>query len=231
MVGYLRERPAICLFDMLVMEPKLLDYYTLDSRIPRSEMNTHIRAKLGNRFPLHTRCDIFIFQINDWFDTHKYQISHLLDTMEYEYNPIENYNRHEEGTRHYEYEGTSKETEGTANRTDSSGGISTTVGQTTKSYESAFNQLADDEFTPVTQSDTKTESNGDTSSISEFSQDVDTSGETGGKNDTKYENFMHGNIGVMSTQDMIQKERNIVVFNIFEWITDHIDNELFLGIL
>lgn len=245
MITVIRTQQAINLFDLLVMEPRLLDGYVVDSRVERSTLNTHIRSKLGNRFPVFTRCSEFMFTLNDWFDVNKLTISKLLDTLEFEYNPIDNYNRIEDSKRDYDFSGkkaeqegitsNTKESEGTVSRNESGTTGKSTTGQTTKNYKSVFNA---DDFQPISQSDTKTESSNSIDMQSELTQDKDTNtdftqgkdviGNESGDNHTVYHSNIRGNIGVTTTQKMIEEERDIVQFNIYDWIVSHIDAELFL---
>lgn len=148
----------------------------------------------------------------------------LYDTTQYDYDPIENYNRYEEGSD----SGTGRTTHsGTDGRTESitSGGMDTTTGADTKGHWIA----GFDAPTPTTsndglfkqtrdQDDATTQTNyGRTESIQEsrnYGQQVATS------NEGEHTLHAHGNIGVTTTQTMILQQREIDLFNIYDIIIE-----------
>lgn len=67
-----------------------------------------------------------------------------------------------------------------------------------------------------TGSDTKTESEGGTETYTHRTGNIET---RDFKDARSFETFAHGNIGVMSTQDMIKQEREIAIFDVIDVIT------------
>lgn len=131
----------------------------------------------------------------------------LYKTTQYEYNPIENYNRMETGSR--DTTGNSKDSgsdQFTGNRTGKS-----------DSYIAGFDSV------PSGNNDGLVKQSRD--------EDTDNSNNTttyGKKTDqtenTKYENHAHGNIGVTTTQKLIREQREVADFNIYAIIIrDFID--------
>ena len=131
----------------------------------------------------------------------------LYKTTKYEYNPIENYNRMETGSR--DTTGDSKDSgsdQFTGNRTGKS-----------DSYIAGFDSV------PSGNNDGLVKQSRD--------EDTDNSNNTttyGKKTDqtenTKYENHAHGNIGVTTTQKLIREQREVADFNIYAIIIrDFID--------
>ena len=131
----------------------------------------------------------------------------LYKTTKYEYNPIENYNRMETGSR--DTTGNSKDSgsdQFTGNRTGKS-----------DSYIAGFDSV------PSGNNDGLVKQSRD--------EDMDNSNNTttyGKKTDqtenTKYENHAHGNIGVTTTQKLIREQREVADFNIYAIIIrDFID--------
>ena len=126
----------------------------------------------------------------------------LLATTKYDYNPIENYNRYEEGTS------TGTDT----GRTSLSGTDTNTSTGKDEHFVAGY-----DPGTPTATDDglfkqTRDEMEGE--SATSYGR---TENSSGNRNE-KYNNHMHGNIGVMSTQDMIKQEREIDEFNIYDII-------------
>ena len=133
------------------------------------------------------------FSINKW-SAHRVDIwEHFLETTRYEYNPIENYDRTEE-----------EESESTKDDTMTSS-TTRTGSDTDTEAVSAFNASG---LTDHTQS---------TTSYGSGSSGTDTVDAT----DTfKRTLKVHGNIGVMSSQDMIKQEREIADFDIIDIIVN-----------
>lgn len=137
--------------------------------------------------------------ITIWSDSMQDVFNRLAATLEYEYDPIENYNRYEEYT------------EPATLKTDTGTGT-----DTVESYTAGFDSSADPAATP--QSTVKTKPGGVyTSQIT----DLD-----GG--DLTRTGHLHGNIGVTTTQEMIRQEREISKFNLIAYITQAFKQEFCL---
>lgn len=185
------------LMKMYQLNNDSIDFYhifkdiELDERIDKNVLFTNIFLKAGALTPLMNVTETFKMFSDNFFKKHALTITELMDTLEYEYNPIDNYNRVEETTNTQEGEATSN-------------GNSTAVGKVS-AYDS-FEMLDNNE-----------QSN--------------TSGATSTSNNTVTNvSTIKGNIGVMSTQQMIEQQRKTVQFNVIEWITDKYSMELFLSV-
>lgn len=143
-------------------------------------------------FPvLITDLETLRFAITQW-SKHRVDIwTHFLETTQYEYNPIENYDR--------------TETEDTTSNKDDTMTSSTNRTGTDTDTESvsAFNASG---LTDHTKS---------TTSYGSGSSGTDT---VKAKDTLKRELRVHGNIGVTSSQDMIKQEREIADFDIIDII-------------
>lgn len=62
------------------------------------------------------------------------------------------------------------------------------------------------------------------------SKNVERTGNSVGSNNESYRNTITGNIGVTTSQQMIEAERRVVLFNIYDWIVDQLKTELFLNV-
>ena len=145
--------------------------------------------------------------------------NHLYETTQYEYNPIENYNRTEVET-----------IEGEGSRTHSGNDVTTHGGQnshteTTNGSGDNAHSIAGFDSVPSgnndglvlndkdeghnTETKNGSETYGKTETFSHGEQIADTSEST-------RENHTSGNIGVTTTQKMIREEREIAEFNIYD---------------
>lgn len=171
----------------------------------------------------------------------------LYATTQYEYNPIENYNRYEtgsdSGTGRTTHSGTDTTTEntthgGTDRRTESitSGGQDTNTGSDTKGHWIAgFDSQPsgqDDGLVKQTRDQddaTTTTAYGRTENVQETKTYGETIGKTGGlthgeqiatTSEGEHDLHAHGNIGVTTTQKLIREERDIDLFNLYDIIIE-----------
>lgn len=172
-------------------DPTLFNDLPLPADLDRDEVVGSILEETSDFPVLITDLETLRAAINLW-GAHRLPIwEHLIETTKYQYNPIENYDRREE--------------------------------------ESTNNQRSGS-LTSVTQ---RTGEDTDTESVSAFNQAGMTdhtlsathygSGSTGTDTDNRREDiarelYVHGNIGVTSSQDMIKQEREIADFDIIDII-------------
>lgn len=152
--------------------------------------------------------------------SNKYQINwkKLYDTTVLEYNPIENYDRMEDWT--------DTDDETTTSARDNTRNTNNTVKSTSTNkimnnvnvtdQNTAFNAGLADHAKQITDGDTT--ENG-TITNTETGKDTENESVNGGR--TGYHTRTgrtHGNIGVTTSQQMIQSERDLVVFNLYDVI-------------
>lgn len=142
--------------------------------------------------------------------SNKYQINwkKLYDTTVLEYNPIENYDRMEDWTD-TDDETTSSARDNTVKST-STNEIVNSVNITDQN--TAFNAGLADHAKQITDGDT-TENGSITNTEKENVND-------GRKGKHTRTGRAHGNIGVTTSQQMIQSERDLVVFNLYDVIAE-----------
>ena len=172
----------------------------------------------------------------------------LYATTQYEYNPIENYNRYEtgsdSGTGRTTHSGTDTTTETTthggrdtltANRTEDGQDVITgsdAKGHWIAGFDSQPVSAQDDGLVKQTRDQddaTTTTDYGKTENISETKNYGETIGKTGGlthgeqvatTNEGEHELHAHGNIGVTTTQKLIREQRDIDLFNLYDIIIE-----------
>lgn len=134
-------------------------------------------------------------------------------TLHLEYNPIENYDRKEdiEETRT-----TDRTTSSTASGTNGE-----TNAEERTENETSLHDVSAENALDYQPDNKDTVTSGETSS---YRRDIDTSSETSGTEnitDTfKHSNRTHGNIGVTTSQQMIQSERDLVRYSLIEEIAE-----------
>lgn len=140
--------------------------------------------------------------IGVWSASNGYTIKTLWETTQFEYNPIHNYDRTEEWT---DTKGTTLTQHGSSTLTPGST-QETTLSRNT--YETNTMTATDKSFT---------ENGGADSSESDGTQKWSGSDTRKGR--------LSGNIGVMSTQDMIKQQRDVAEFNFYTEFAKLFKNE------
>lgn len=144
--------------------------------------------------------------------SHKYEYDKLVDTLSLEYNPIENYSMTEKG----------KDTR-TPDITQTNKGVNTnTVGLNTSitTGKTTFDKSTD--FI----NDTKTTNTGTNTDT----QDINTTVTTAGNETTAHELTRSGNIGVTTSQQMIESERKLAMFSVVDLFVKAIADIILIGV-
>ena len=132
---------------------------------------------------LYADLNFLKFAIKSWSEKQLHVWEELKKTLEYEYNPIHNYDRTEEWN----------------DKLNSEQHLTVKSDGSDKTYVTGFN--SDTEQLRDSQIEENSSKNDNNSTVN---------------NERKGRAF--GNIGVMSTQEMIQKQRDVVQFNIYDYI-------------
>lgn len=147
-------------------------------------------------------------RIKIWSNKYQNNWKKLYDTTVLEYNPIENYDRMEDWTD-IDIEKGSNFRSNDINNTV--GNVITESGSITE-QNTAFNDGLKDHAKNIT-------SNNTTNDGTEHTQE---NGQDSSQRDLKHTKIgrAHGNIGVTTSQQMIQSERDLVVFNLYDVIAE-----------
>ena len=151
------------------------------------------------------------FQIDVWTSANEDNWKRILDALQAEYSPIENFDRREEWEDSSERKDNTT-TMHTGNTTGRGRSIVNDDGSTTheeRGYNSYQMQETDsDTFTDVKESFTD-----DNTSVNSTTSNTGTVGNTG-----KHSGRLHGNIGVTTNQQMVEAELQLRTRNAFDYI-------------
>lgn len=203
--------------------------------------------------------DELLFQVYQWSGYRKPIWEHLLETTEYEYNPIHNYDIEDtwtetgEGTNSKDTttSGTGSTTKGSTTNAsgeqnvDTTGDTTTSKSETVNTSRSAYDGIG--QTMPMrlveTVSTTGSGTEHSTGSSDLDYEDTTTVSETGSSTNSgtqneegEYTNTLEhtqrkaGNIGVMATQDLILKEREIAMFSVYDVIANEFIHEFCLTV-
>lgn len=170
---------------------------TLPDGLAKKTLTDNILLQGGEFEVLYS--DPWVLQnfISVWADREAATFKRWVDALAIEYEPLENYDRHEDWTDTLDSDGTSNTT-GT-NDTSTSGTVTTDV----SAYDSSSYQPKDKVTSSETIDNDTTERNTST---------LDNEGVHTGR--------IHGNIGVTTSQQMLEAELDLGYWNIYSRITD-----------
>ena len=223
----------------------LFDDIKLPSGISKSDLTDTIFLASADYEVLYS--DPYFMQeaIQRWFRTHYWTIDKWIKAINIKYEPLMNYDRTEEWTDDHEGEdskntsskysnkGSSKTEDTTSGKTtnnltsETSYGKETTTTNTVASYDSSSFENREKSVTSDSGKDTTKDTGSVTTSGSGKVEGSTSDSGTGSSEETgkdKYKNThkgrMYGNIGVTTSQAMLESELEVARFNIYEQISD-----------
>lgn len=180
----------------------------IDNRLNKETVINSIMDYNAEFIPQYPEGCLLQKKIKTWSERIESGVSKMLDALLSEYNPIENAQRVE--TTH-EVSSSNRDDTEKRNRNESYDNTST-------DRVSAYDETG---YTPRSQSED--ENNGEITENNSLKSDEN------GSRDIEY--TLHGSIGVVTPQDMIEKELKLREFNIYKWIAQDFFNELMLGVI
>lgn len=232
---------TLSLLGLYQYNPQLFDGLRLPADVDKNTLVDNLIVECAEFEILYADPFFLANMISVWSAKELPTWEKLVETLKFQYDPISNYDRKEEwtdensgtmrnsesGTNTNSESGTSKNSEnGTSKNTANSNG--NTNGTDTKKVAgyNAGSLVTSEENTTEVETNLESETNGETTrnfeaeetreNTSEISRQF--TNETSGNN--KRTGRAYGNIGVTTTQQMIEEERRIVKFNINDYIID-----------
>lgn len=224
---------TVSLLGLSRINPGILDDLVLPDGLDADLVKDNLLAETAELEVIYPDALFMQAMIGRWSQKELPIWTRLYKTTQLEYNPIENYDRIEEWTEG-ENSARSVDAETTGNSTTDSTGSTNTSGTTTASdngqkYVSAYNET---DFTP-TEKDTNTQNgSSETEQREEGNVNVKTAADTT-TNETEKRDLVrsgrtHGNIGVTTSQQMIESEREVSLYNIIDVIINSFKNRFCL---
>ena len=185
-------------------------------------------------------------RITQWCNMRMPVWEKLYETTQYDYNPIENYNRNEiwhdnrKGTNERKDStniSTTRENELNQTQTDGGSGSGESAGTNTANdtrqkwgFNSDVPANAEKNIHDGTEKNNSTNEYSNNSSAHQNTNGTETTKHGGSVNDSSTDDAWHsghmfGNIGVTTTQQMIKEEREIVEFSVMKYIIDDFIHE------
>ena len=218
----------LTLIGMYNFDDTLFEYLTLPDGINKETLVNNILLQSGDFEVLYPDLDFLKFSIGAWSRKWQPTFERWQKALSIEYNPLENYDREEHWTDNRDVSGSSSGKTSGSESGSSSGSTSGTTGSTTTNKVSAYdsgNVLTTKDQVEVTGSDGTTNS-GESSTTSSGSHSDSHSLD----DDFEHTGRIHGNIGVTTSQQMLESELKLGYWNVYEKITDLFLTEFVLPI-
>lgn len=215
------------LLDLLYFDDTIMDNFTVPDGIDRQLALDTIYQRCGLTPLYHPDPAWLKFYVGRWCSKNAKTWEELYKTTIQDYNPIYNYDRTEETTD--TRSGTRKLSEDTSSNTEQSGDSSVTDSSSDTS-EHTMSADNSDSYEP----DYKNTASRHDTQESESSNRVDVTGDRA-VDETTGETYSHklrayGNVGVTTTQEMLEAQRKVVRYNIYNEIADSFKVEFCLYI-
>lgn len=223
----------ISLLGLYNYNPLVMSELVLPAGVDRDTLIDNLLAETAELELIYSDGPFMQAMIGRWSTKEAVIWEKLLATTQFEYNPIENYNRHDD-FRDYSNHSIDR------SRVDKNTSSSEFDGKTTGSEErqvvndtinsvSAYNELdfANKDRSTTDQGQTESaKQNSNSTTTAQSKSDVNE--EESGANNSEHSGNSHGNIGVTTTQKMIEEERRVVKFNIYDYIINSFKNRFCL---
>lgn len=183
---------SVMLATMYNFDKSIFDGIRLPDNLSVADFINSLLAQYGEMPVLYSYPPLLKTLIATWSNTSQYTWEHLAETLKAEYNPIENYDSTETATD--VFTGTTK-TNATSNASNNESGKTQVYG-----YNNLTTPADDSASTSTSASNSTSDSAGTNTST------------------TSHDSRVHGNIGVTTTQQLLQSEREVAMFNIYDSI-------------
>lgn len=210
----------VTLWGFYQYDETLFDDIVLPDGIDKDNLVSDIMRNSGDLYPYHQVPEYLKRNINYWFARRLFDFGRMYDALRVEYSPIENYDRKENITRDYENSGVDR-----ASTTLGSTTTSTNVGSNDNENKvSAYNE------TDYTNREKDTQSYNSTLTNTGSGTDT-TQTEYGLKRKEVEDIRVHGNIGVTTSQQMIESEMSLrAKYDIYKIISREFEREFLVQV-
>lgn len=205
----------------------LFDYFNLPEGIDKDSCIDNIMLECGEFETLYSEPSFMRTAIGTWSTKHCRTFEKWYAALQLEYNPLENYDRQETWTDTGKENSKVKFTDETSTETDStttSEGSSNQNGNTedlVSAYDASTYQESEKHVI-----DTDEDHSDEVTSNTKLTNGTEQNTEGDKGTEDKHTGRIHGNIGVTTSQQMLQSELDIARFNLIQQITDLFATEL-----
>lgn len=226
----------ITLWGFYQYDRTLFDNIVLPDGIDKENLVAEIMRNSGDLYPYHQVPEYLKRNITFWFSRRLFDFDRMYKSLRMEYSPIENYDRIEDIKREYKDSGTDTEILTLGSSTTSfHTGTDTDSTQGNGSNEKGVSAYNEDGYTNR-EKDTETHNSNNTqtynSTVTNTGSGSDKTQTDYGKQRTETESTrIHGNIGVTTSQQMIESEIELrAKYDIYKIIAGEFEREFLVQI-
>lgn len=210
-------------------ERSVFDKMNLPDGIDKDTLIGSILMRCQEFELLYSDPDFLIDAVNIWSRKNYWTFDKWVKAINIKYDPLYNYDRKEEWTDTHEGDyskngsGSSSGTTGTTNNLTETHNLHSTNDVTNTHSEKAFNDtsLVNNQTDVVDQDGSDTGTITNTGSVTGNYSNTDSNNESGDDSfENKHSGRMYGNIGVTTSQQMLQSELDLARWNMYEHIAD-----------
>lgn len=207
-----------------VYNDDIFEGLTLPEDISKSDVVANIMLEGGEFEVLYADANMMKIAITNFGKKWARTFTKWVEALDIEYNPLENYRREERHLEEYNYQD------------DENGGHQIDIGDTTTTTDSEVRQSDANNSISAYNSDTmrddtKTQTiskvnSGNVTNVQDHSESLTDSNHKAGESTRSTDSLVFGNIGVTTSQQMLQAELDVARFNVIQQITDLFITEL-----
>lgn len=202
--------------------PSLFDELTLPAGIDRDLAIDSILERSGEFEVLYSNPEFYKFLIGVWSKKHTWTFERLVQLYATEYNPLDNYDRHEEYEDERANKSTSAETQTQKEKNTqiARGNTNTTGSRDDERKVSAFDSST---YEPNNKDIESSSTNSNTAGVTNGEGTTNTSGvtNTSGEETLKHNAHLWGNIGVTSAMELFEAQSELLnKFNMYDEIAN-----------
>lgn len=201
----MQNKQTIPLYAFYQWDDTLFDLLEVPEGIDKDKLVDNILLEAGERSVIYSDSDFLKNAIGIWSNTYQATFERWAKALAIEYDPLENYDRLENWTDNGTHSGTTQ--------------TSTTDSQTTGQTTSGTNTHSTVAYPDNTWHDTEKDVDSGNVSINVSGTGSGTGTESA-TDASEHEGRVHGNIGVTTSQQMLQAELDLGYWNIIVKITD-----------
>ena len=228
--------PRITLWGMFQYDKTLFNDIVLPDGIDKDNLVSDIMRNSGDLYPYHQVPEYLKQNITYWFARRLFDFERMYEALRVQYSPIENYDRMEDIKREYKDSGTDTETLtlGSSTTSKNTGTDTSTLqgGGSTEKGVSAYNENGYTNREKDTETQNSTNTQQYDSTVTNTRSGSDMTKTDYGKQRTETENTrIHGNIGVTTSQQMIESEMSLrAKYDIYKIISREFEREFLVQI-
>lgn len=215
----------VSLWGMYKLDSTILDGLSVPTGMDADNLKQSLLIETASMEILYPDCDFLKAAISIWSAERADVWNRLYATTQLTYNPIENYNRVETGSRQENTGSTGNSTSTSqANASSNANRVSNSNSTGESSSTAANTAYNSNDFADTAKNSSTGENHALTTDNSTDNSNSETSTTSSGNStafaNAGYSTHISGNIGVTTSQQMIQQERDISLFCMAQFIID-----------